>query len=223
MRDYYRGNGKMESGGELYPPTLEQMIKVADALDSHVMQLQKESSDTFREYMKVKAQLDARQLYPWSESLPVQLPPSRTRRIYIAGPMSGIEDHNFPAFNAQAEILRKEGWTVLNPADHGVVEGAEWGDYLRHDLAGLVTCEAIYLLPGWEGSKGARLEVVVAEQLGLTILSAEPYETLAGSSNIVAWHYVDSWGSHVTEDFNEIQDSCGIEEWTALTPVRRYP
>lgn len=154
------------------------------------------------------------------ELLPVQLPPARTRRIYIAGPMSGIEDHNFPAFNAQADILRKEGWTVLNPADHGVVEGAEWGDYLRHDLAGLVTCEAIYLLPGWESSKGARLEVTVAEQLGLKVLSAEPFEALDGSAEVVAWHYVDSWGSHVTEDFNEIQDSCGIEEYTALTPVR---
>ncbi|MFG9313326.1 DUF4406 domain-containing protein [Pseudomonas aeruginosa] len=71
----------------------------------------------------------------------VQLSASRERRIYIAGPMTGYKDYNFPAFNAQAEALRGLGYHVENPADHGVVDGAEWQDYLRYDISRLSTCE----------------------------------------------------------------------------------
>ena len=94
----------------------------------------------------------------------------RERRIYIAGPMTGIENFNFPAFNTQADSLRTLGYHVENPADHGVVDGAEWADYLRYDLSRLATCEAIFLLPGWEKSSGARLEVHVGKALGITFI-----------------------------------------------------
>ncbi|MDE9773717.1 DUF4406 domain-containing protein [Pseudomonas aeruginosa] len=100
----------------------------------------------------------------------VQLSASRERRIYIAGPMTGYKDCNFPAFNAQAEALRGLGYHVENPADHGVVDGAEWQDYLRYDISRLSTCEAIFLLPGWSKSKGAALEVYIAKALGMTFI-----------------------------------------------------
>jgi len=97
----------------------------------------------------------------------------RGSRIYIAGPMTGLPDLNFPAFNAAAVKLRSGGWHVENPAEHGVVPSAEWGDYLRWDLARMMTCGTIYLLPGWEKSKGARLEHQVATALGMPVLWAD--------------------------------------------------
>lgn len=102
----------------------------------------------------------------------VTLRSERANRIYVAGPMTGIEDFNFPAFNAAAERLRWAGWIVENPAEHGVIEGAEWADYLAYDLTKIGTCGAIFLLPGWENSKGAQLEVLVAERLGMQIIHA---------------------------------------------------
>lgn len=105
----------------------------------------------------------------WTEREPVRLAASRVGRVYIAGPMTGIEDFNFPAFNAEAAALREQGLSVLNPAEHGIVEGAEWADYLRHDIAGLASCERIHLLRGWSNSKGARLEVTIAQALGMQI------------------------------------------------------
>lgn len=90
-------------------------------------------------------------------------------RIYLAGPMTGLPDFNFPAFNTEAERLRSEGCTVLNPADHGVIDGYDWRDYMRLDIAQLVTCDAIHLLRGWEKSKGATLELYIATQLGLLV------------------------------------------------------
>lgn len=106
----------------------------------------------------------------------VRLADSRKNRIYIAGPMSGIPEHNFPAFNAAAESLRAAGWHVENPADHGAIEGAEWSDYLRYDIACLATCEAIALLPGWHKSKGACLEFSLAGSLGMRFFHRENKE-----------------------------------------------
>lgn len=90
----------------------------------------------------------------------------RNNRIYIAGPMTGLPDLNFPAFNTCAANLRAQGWQVENPAEHGIQEGATWSDYLRHDFAQLASCQAIYLLPGWQNSKGALLELHIAQALG---------------------------------------------------------
>jgi hypothetical protein len=54
----------------------------------------------------------------------VTLQAARASRGYVAGPMTGIKDFNYPAFNAVAEDLRAQGYEVENPADHGIVEGA---------------------------------------------------------------------------------------------------
>ncbi len=105
----------------------------------------------------------------WTENEPVRLPHARTGRVYLAGPMTGISELNFPAFNQEAERLRAEGLQVLNPADHGIVDGADWADYLRHDIAGLASCERIHLLRGWTKSKGACLEMTIAKALGMAV------------------------------------------------------
>jgi len=106
---------------------------------------------------------------PWPKSEPVRLSASRIGRVYVAGPMTGLPERNFPAFNQEAERLRAEGLQVLNPADHGIVDGADWADYLRHDIAGLASCERIHLLRGWTKSKGACLEMTIAKALGMTV------------------------------------------------------
>lgn len=108
----------------------------------------------------------------------VQLADTREGRIYVAGPMTGIPDFNFPAFNSAAAELRGQGLQVVNPAEHGIIEGAKWADYLHYDLGRLATCSAVYLLPGWSNSKGARLEVYVAQALGMRIELAEGAESL---------------------------------------------
>jgi hypothetical protein len=109
----------------------------------------------------------------------VELAAARAGTVYVSGPMTGIADYNYPAFNAAAAALRAQGYKVFNPADHGVVEGAEWADYLRADLAQLAQCETIHLLPGWWHSKGAQLELYVAQQLGMKITREPDAEPVA--------------------------------------------
>jgi hypothetical protein len=101
-------------------------------------------------------------------------------KIYIAGPMSGLPELNFPTFHAAAAVLREQGFTVINPAEINPDVGADWAECMRADIAQLVTCDTIYLLPGWEKSRGAKLEHHIADALGMTV-SFAPWEPLAAA------------------------------------------
>lgn len=72
--------------------------------------------------------------------------------VYISGPMSGLPELNFPAFHAAAAQLRADGYAVISPAEITTDHDAKWEDCLRKDIAQLVGCDAIAMLPGWENS-----------------------------------------------------------------------
>jgi len=91
-------------------------------------------------------------------------------RWYVAGPMTGLPELNFPAFNKHAATLRKAGFHVENPAEICPDPQAKWEDCMRADIAKLVTCDAILLLPGWQKSRGATLEAHIAKSLGLQMV-----------------------------------------------------
>ena len=104
---------------------------------------------------------------------------TKHERIYIAGPMTGVPEHNFPAFHAAAQRLRKAGWEVVNPAENfGGQTDLPRETYLRADVALLVTCNAIAMLSGWEESRGAKLEYLLARELGMPVLDAETIQPL---------------------------------------------
>ena len=83
--------------------------------------------------------------------------------------MSGIEDWNFPAFNKAQEELEALGYEVENPASHGCGLEHTWEFYLKMALTQMLTCDAVCLLPGFAMSKGACLELYVAESLNMRI------------------------------------------------------
>lgn len=93
------------------------------------------------------------------------------KRIYVAGPMTGLPHLNFPAFHAAAAELRAAGHHVENPAEINADPNAAWSDCMRADIARLVTCDAVHVLPGWENSRGASLEVHIARALGIEVIA----------------------------------------------------
>jgi hypothetical protein len=95
------------------------------------------------------------------------------KRIYLSGPMTGMQDHNIPAFNAAAQKLRILGYDVVNPAEITPQNGTAWEDYMRADLQALLTCDTIALMGGWENSKGAHLELHLAHRVGMTVVFAD--------------------------------------------------
>lgn len=94
-------------------------------------------------------------------------------RIYIAGPMTGLPESNYPAFNAMAVRLRALGHHVENPAENPEPPCKSWQAYMRMAIAQLVTCDAVALLPGWGTSKGALIEARLAADLHINVYNAE--------------------------------------------------
>jgi hypothetical protein len=86
--------------------------------------------------------------------------------------MSNLPDNNFPSFMEAAKRLRDGGYYVINPAEMNDSRPLAWEDYLRADLQLLFHCDGIALLPGWEKSRGAKLELAVAIQLGMFVMDA---------------------------------------------------
>ena len=92
-------------------------------------------------------------------------------KLYVSGPMSGLPGLNFPAFHQAAELLRGRGFEVVNPAEINPDPNAEWADCLRADIRALTYCDGIVMLPGYEGSRGATLELHIAAHLGMRVYS----------------------------------------------------
>ena len=91
------------------------------------------------------------------------------KRIYIAGPMSGLPDFNYPAFHAAAAVLRAQGHHVENPAENPSPACGTWQGYMRMSLCQIAVCDCLYMLPGWRSSRGARIEHGLALDLGLEV------------------------------------------------------
>lgn len=89
--------------------------------------------------------------------------------------MTGIEAFNFPAFREAAARLHAAGYDVEDPSEKGVIDGWTWADYLKYDLRKVLDCQGVATLSGWENSKGAKLEVHVATELGLIVRSVDAF------------------------------------------------
>lgn len=101
-------------------------------------------------------------------------------RAYLAGGMSGYENNNFPLFDLYRNVLNRDTeYEVVSPADldremgyNGteVVTGEQLREVLTYDIEHLLRCDAIFLMPRWRESSGARLEAHIAAALGLTLI-----------------------------------------------------
>jgi hypothetical protein len=107
-------------------------------------------------------------------------------KVYIAGPMRGLPEQNFPAFREAAAEWRCAGHEVISPAEiDEEQDGFDGTDLskepsftvaMRRDIAAILTCDAVALLPGWLASEGARVEYRVAKAIGLQIFYARTHE-----------------------------------------------
>ena len=85
--------------------------------------------------------------------------------VYLAGKMSGIPDYNKSEFAKYADQLRRDGYSVFNPAASNM-ETLPIEEIFAYDLAFLCKhADAIALIPGWEESEGAVAEHAVAKRL----------------------------------------------------------
>jgi hypothetical protein len=126
------------------------------------------------------------------------------KRIYIAGPMRGVEDFNRTAFTEHAARLRALGWAVENPVEIGgrfgtVEELAGDTSLLRRlmafEIETLKTCDALFLLAGWEFSVGTRAEIAAAIAANLPIYIQKVYGCLPAPDDPPPTHLAEKTGA----------------------------
>lgn len=105
---------------------------------------------------------------------------------YLAGPMRGYPEYNFPTFLKAANYIRQFGWSsVVSPAEHDLecgfdptqqleAQGFDLAASLKWDIQQVLDAKGIMLLPGWEHSEGATLEYSVAKATGKIIRAYDP-------------------------------------------------
>lgn len=96
------------------------------------------------------------------------------KKIYLAGPMTGLREFNYPAFNAAADQLRALGHEVLNPAENSEPACGTYEGYLRMGLRQMLDCECVVMLPDWSASKGAVIECNLAWDLKMHVYDLAP-------------------------------------------------
>jgi hypothetical protein len=130
-------------------------------------------------------------------------------KLYVAGPMTGYKSFNIPDFDAAAARLRAGGYEVISPAElddpairaislaspDGAIatlnsHGQTWGDFLARDVKLISdgSFDGIVVLPGWERSRGARLETFVGNRMvGLPIFADMMRRQLTLRELVPAW------------------------------------
>lgn len=101
------------------------------------------------------------------------------KTVYISGPITGVLDWR-RNFDRAYAYLKSEGYAVVhNPREIGdsldqsfkaLGKSPSYGDYMRADLRILLRCDVIYMLKGWEDSTGARVELSVAQSVGMEVI-----------------------------------------------------
>lgn len=120
-------------------------------------------------------------------------------RLYISGPVTGLPDRNSAEFERAMERLRDAGYTAHFP--HGYVpEGEPWPTAMLASINALTEhyggvrppygdspirpyFDGVALLPGWEQSEGAKLEVAVAEACGIPVKTVDEWLEDARNDN----------------------------------------
>lgn len=180
--------------------------------------------------------------------------------VYLSGPMRGIPRFNFPAFYEAEAFLGRLGMDVVNPAKHDIqmypdIEswpGFETGDIaqcpqfdvrraIMWDLEQVADCTSIAVLPGWQSSKGANLEVSLARLLDHDILDAVTgflwYETTTDEAERIVngarrWNYgtpkvnhgrtAAMWGAYLGVDVSA-RDVCWMNILQKVSRDRNAP
>ena len=92
-------------------------------------------------------------------------------KIYISGKISGTDlTETRKRFAAVAKVMKRMSVEPVNPLENGLTEHDSWEAHMLKDIADLLHCNAIYMLQGWQESKGACIEHYIATKVGMPIM-----------------------------------------------------
>lgn len=119
-------------------------------------------------------------------------------RVYISGRIKGVDDAK-AVFAGAGERLRDRGYRFVNPFDCEPIctvncpdtPVAESGDhydcFMRGDVAAMISCDGLAMLPGWEASNGARIERQLAMDLGFIVRDLDDWLAGPDPQRMATW------------------------------------
>ncbi len=96
--------------------------------------------------------------------------------IYISGKMTGVENLNREKFERAENKFKGLDYVVINPHKIKLRKGQkpDWKNYMINDIAILLKyCDKVAVLDDWADSKGAKIEIFLAQQFGIEIIEAD--------------------------------------------------
>ncbi len=94
-------------------------------------------------------------------------------KMYIAGPISHVEDGNIGAFALMKETLKRFGIKAVSPHDLFTPEEVKiftHYQFMKRCVKELVECDAVVTLADWHNSKGATQEKAIADILEIDVI-----------------------------------------------------
>lgn len=92
-------------------------------------------------------------------------------KIYISGKITGLDEYEaFQLFNNADIELSTKGFNVVNPMTIEHNHDKSWLNYMKTDLKALMECDCVYALNNWLDSRGAKIEVELAINLGMKVI-----------------------------------------------------
>jgi hypothetical protein len=126
--------------------------------------------------------------------------------------MSGYADFNVPVFKEAKTILEQQGLSIQLPYDieSTVQEGWEWEDYLGEDIKLIGRCKGIIVLPEWQRSRGAKLEIAAGLMKSLKEPDFRFAELVRG--NYLNWlesFEIANWWHDVWDEYSKVPYNKG--------------
>jgi len=90
-----------------------------------------------------------------------------TKIVYIAGKITGMEQQAYQLFELYEKALKQKGYIVANPMKLNHEHDKKWSSYMRECISCLMECDKIFLMHNWVESKGAKLELSIANSIGI--------------------------------------------------------
>lgn len=88
--------------------------------------------------------------------------------VYISGPITGLPGLNKTAFDSAAAELKAVGFEPIVPHEI-TAPGDTWEEAMRSCIRAMMDADAVVMLRGWEGSKGAKIEYDLARAVGIPV------------------------------------------------------
>lgn len=123
----------------------------------------------------------------------------KLKKVYISGPMTGIPDYNRSEFKKAEDKFTQMNFEVINPHNlftkeeldeifskvksKEITEEDAWGIFMKRDIEHLMKCDFVAILPYWETSRGANLELANAKAVKMPIINADTLQEMTTNIN----------------------------------------